>query len=361
MMSVLEDVPFQMVMGSLGGETQLLMAPDIRVPHCEQILQETEYEFKLERWILSRHEPMGPAPSCPPLCLMFSGPQGPRRHSLRSRDLRPRSHSLNSADARRDHRNRTVRFKVSDSEQDDGYSEDDESSSTEEPPQRPRSAASTHLCSHHCGPASPLKTSCPPHRGLDQNMVQNNPVPHSRKMFNKKKQCAVSSRFYSNSTSVGPSWSKHQLQRPSSSGPLYKPSRKKVFPGGPEGLFCDSAAELLSALSLEERTLLGTITQRGYPLRTAVMALQKTGYQSPEQVLKYLVSSERLCQLGYDQTQVEEALEMFQNCESKAAEFLRLLTQFHEMGFQQSAIKEVLLLHENHHEKALEELVTRMA
>lgn len=36
-----------------------------------------------------------------------------------------------------------------------------------------------------------------------------------------------------------------------------------------------------------------------------------------EQILKYLVASDRLCELGYDEAQVEEALEMFQNCESK--------------------------------------------
>lgn len=35
------------------------------------------------------------------------------------------------------------------------------------------------------------------------------------------------------------------------------------------------------------------------------------------QILKYLVASDRLCELGYDEAQVEEALEMFQNCESK--------------------------------------------
>lgn len=83
---------------------------------------------------------------------------------------------------------------------------------------------------------------------------------------------------------------------------------------------------------------------------------------------------------------MEEALEMFPNCESKvrltdpkenhhqsafstvndvcfcfsqAAEFLLLLAQFCEMGFQQSTIKEVLLVHENHKERALEELMTR--
>lgn len=29
------------------------------------------------------------------------------------------------------------------------------------------------------------------------------------------------------------------------------------------------------------------------------------------------MASDRLCELGYDEAQVEEALEMFQNCESK--------------------------------------------
>lgn len=46
----------------------------------------------------------------------------------------------------------------------------------------------------------------------------------------------------------------------------------------------DSSVELLSALSPEERELLAAVTERGYPLRTAILALQKTGRQSPEQV-----------------------------------------------------------------------------
>uniref|UniRef100_A0A3B4UHJ1 Ubiquitin associated protein 1 like n=1 Tax=Seriola dumerili TaxID=41447 RepID=A0A3B4UHJ1_SERDU len=123
----------------------------------------------------------------------------------------------------------------------------------------------------------------------------------------------------------------------------------------------DSSAELLSALSPEERELLGAITARGYPLRTAIIALQKTGQQTPDQILSYLVACDHLCQLGYDMAEVEEALEMFQNCETKAEEFLHLLSQFHEMGFQQNAIKEVLLVHENHRERALEELMMRVA
>ncbi|CDQ61458.1 unnamed protein product [Oncorhynchus mykiss] len=79
------------------------------------------------------------------------------------------------------------------------------------------------------------------------------------------------------------------------------------------------------------------------------------------QILRYLVACDRLCERGYDEAQVEEALEMFQNCETKAEEFLHLLAQFNEMGFQQNAIKEVLLVHENHRERALEELMMRVA
>ena len=42
--------------------------------------------------------------------------------------------------------------------------------------------------------------------------------------------------------------------------------------------------ELLSALSPEERALLRAITDRGYPLHTAFIALQKTGQLAPDQV-----------------------------------------------------------------------------
>lgn len=35
------------------------------------------------------------------------------------------------------------------------------------------------------------------------------------------------------------------------------------------------------------------------------------------QILSYLVACDHLCQLGYDAALVEEALEMFQNCETK--------------------------------------------
>ncbi|XP_068458541.1 ubiquitin-associated protein 1-like [Clinocottus analis] len=396
-MSTLEDVPFQSLLGPLEEAVQVVTAPDITIPDCRRILRDTKYDFNLERCLLTGQQLVCQTPSCPPYCLMFSSPKKTRKANRRSGDswspsLRPRSHSLNSADTRWQHY-RTVRYYISDSEDEDGYHEDNEASSTEDTPrsiksrERPRSAAPKDQLSrvkdmhqgpstHHCPPASPrslrgprgslmgLQDSRQPLRALEQHrFLQASPLPHGQKTSKKKSRSQSSlGRKYSQNTPPAPSPPRLHQQRPSSAGPVVTNYRQKALRmGGSRGVFFDSAAELLSALSQEERELLETITEKGYPLRTAILALQKTGYHSPEKILKYLVASDRLCELGYDEAQVEEALEMFQNCESKAAEFLRLLTQFNEMGFQQNAIKEVLLVHENHRERALEELMTRMA
>lgn len=69
------------------------------------------------------------------------------------------------------------------------------------------------------------------------------------------------------------------FQSQGSSFPL-APSR----PLNSHAVVLDSSVELLSALSPEERELLAAVTEQGYPLRTAIIALQKTGQQSPEQV-----------------------------------------------------------------------------
>ncbi|KAF3854935.1 hypothetical protein F7725_022990 [Dissostichus mawsoni] len=285
-MSTLEDVPFQNLLGPLQEE---VTAPDIALPDCPRILRDTE------------------TPSCPPYWLMFS-PQESHRANRRSREMwapRPRSYSLNSADPR--WHQRTVRFLISDSEEEDGYHEDNEASSAEDPPhfsimsrERPRSAA----------PKVPLSRVKDTQPGPSTSQK-------SSKKSSKKRQRSLG-RKHSQTTLHAPITPRQP--RPSSAGPLAQRT------GSSRGVFFDSAAELLSALSQEERELLGTITERGFPLHTAILALQRTGYHSPE----------------------------------KAAEFLRLLTQFNEMGFQQSAIKEVLLVHENHRERALEELMTHM-
>ncbi|KAL8197452.1 UNVERIFIED_CONTAM: hypothetical protein K2H54_025089 [Gekko kuhli] len=129
------------------------------------------------------------------------------------------------------------------------------------------------------------------------------------------------------------------------------------FPGS-HGTHPDSTADLLSALSQEERDLIEPVLALGYPTRRAILALQKTGKQSLGQFLSYLSACDKLLKQGYEEAQVEEAMEMFQNSE-KAAEFLHLLARFNDMGFQQADIKEVLLLCENQGDNALEELMTR--
>ncbi|XP_066184330.1 ubiquitin-associated protein 1-like [Sylvia atricapilla] len=121
----------------------------------------------------------------------------------------------------------------------------------------------------------------------------------------------------------------------------------------------DSSADLLSALSQEERDLIEPVIALGYPTQKAILTLQKTGRQSLSQFLSYLGACERLLKQGYEEGQVEEAMEMFQYSEKKAAEFLHLLAQFNDMGFQQNEIKEVLLLCGNQRERALEELVMK--
>ncbi|XP_010169854.2 ubiquitin-associated protein 1-like isoform X1 [Antrostomus carolinensis] len=121
----------------------------------------------------------------------------------------------------------------------------------------------------------------------------------------------------------------------------------------------DSAADLLSALSQEERDLIEPVIALGYPTRKAILTLQKIGKQSLSQFLSYLRACDRLLKQGYEEGQVEEAMEMFQYSEKKAAEFLHLLSQFNDMGFQQNEIKEVLLLCGNQREKALEELMMK--
>ncbi|XP_022597974.1 ubiquitin-associated protein 1-like, partial [Seriola dumerili] len=382
---------------------------DVRVivPDYLTILQETEYEFSLENWVLtglqngftSQHRPQpatsssGLLPSCPPYWMMFSSPQQSRLASRHSSDFwepnpRQRSRSLNPAVLR-------TKFTISESE-DKGET----------------AAWKAQRCVSVTRSSSGERPTASNQRGQQKAFVPDllNPpaclssLPHQRRKNLRQYSLSAletSTQHNPNAPSQGQSLSSH---RPSSNRtpttrantvhqlpsitnhktPGYKSFtrisrwkssendfRSKAASQGQPAPTCsprglpssgsDSSAELLSALSPEERELLGAITARGYPLRTAIIALQKTGQQTPDQILSYLVACDHLCQLGYDMAEVEEALEMFQNCETKAEEFLHLLSQFHEMGFQQNAIKEVLLVHENHRERALEELMMRVA
>ncbi|XP_058257760.1 ubiquitin-associated protein 1-like [Hemibagrus wyckioides] len=370
-MSWLDEVPIKIPLGLLDEvkeEVGLVTTPEIIVPDCLKILQETEYVFSLENWVLTglqggysvpnNHNPNAPsklAATCPPYWMLFSSPQQSRLASRWNSDFwepnpRRRSHSLNATHYQA--MNDGVTFNISNS--DDG---DDDSSDNEE-------ASVTKLKSINSGLRRPQ------HEG------------RLRSHLNLPSCCGVSSQQHSSTLQCslpnleargrnmwkmqnhGDSFpSQQQLtfghttpmtQSPglNSSVPL-APTR----PLGSHATVHDSSVELLSALSPEEQQLLEAVTEHGYPLRTAIIALQKTGHRSPDQILSYLVACDHLCELGYDESQVEEALEMFQNCETKAKEFLHLLTQFHEMGFQQNTIKEVLLMHGNHRDHALEELM----
>ncbi|XP_040886753.1 ubiquitin-associated protein 1-like [Toxotes jaculatrix] len=374
---------------------------DIKViiPDYLTILQETEYEFSLENWVLtglqsgftSQHWPQvspsssGLLPSCPPYWMMFNSPQQSRMACRHSSDFwepnpRQRSHSLNPTILR-------AKFTISDPK-------DKEESTTQKDQTGVSltnySSGEHPAASRQCGQQKAQKAFVP---DLLNPPACLSSLPHQRRK--NLRQCSLSflemPTHDPNADSQAQSLSSHTTPNISTSNTRIANTRANTLhrlpsitthstahttslrpdscrnppvtstPRGLPSSCLDSSAELLSALSPEERELLGAVTARGYPLRTAIIALQKTGQQTPDQILSYLVACDHLCQLGYDMAQVEEALEMFQNCETKAEEFLHLLSQFNEMGFQQNAIKEVLLVHENHRERALEELMMRVA
>ncbi|KAL4622654.1 ubiquitin-associated protein 1-like [Arapaima gigas] len=422
-MNGLDEVPFKVPLGLLEGpleEIVLVSASELTIPDHLQILQETEYKFNLENWVLTGFHDgkssqitntsltVRPTPSCPPYWLMFSSPQESRLASRRSSDLwqplpRRRSQSLSAADGYFPHPR--VKLLMSNLEGEGGYSEDDESSSSEEDSELRcarvpkhqnrglkvlRRCSSPHL-SRTASPchsvrqnkASPLTLQDFKHLSLSNRekfRVDSPPVvsqKHSKRKLRplgqiSRRHCLTPQPPCSSPTSRPPprpstaehipSIKSHKPTVPSLSRYSCLPTPPSVTQSlGSQSANPDSSMELLSVLSEDERDLLQAITEQGYPLRTAIAALQRTGRQTPDQILSYLLACDRLCRLGYDKTEVEEALEMFQNCETKAAEFLRLLTLFNEMGFQQNTIKEVLLVHGNHRERALEELMTRVA
>ncbi|XP_040051939.2 uncharacterized protein ubap1lb [Gasterosteus aculeatus] len=351
----MDGVPLKMPEGASHEVIKEVVKKEVIVPDYLTRLQDTEYEFSLENWVLtglqsgftSQHPPTssssGLQPSCPPYWMMFSSPQQSRLASRHCSDFwepppRQRSHSLNPAVLR-------TEGPVSDSE--------DEAS------EKDKIYFSVKACS---GQRKAQRAFVP---DLLNPPACLSSLPHQRRK--NLRQCSLSVLETSqdhgpNTDSPISNWTPISRALNIRANTVDRlPSTNNHSTTHMKSSALDSSAELLSALSPEERELLGAITDQGYPLRTAIIALQKTGQQTPDQILSYLVACDRLCQLGYDVALVEEALEMFQNCETKAEEFLHLLGQFNEMGFQQNAIKEVLLVHENHRERALEELMMRVA
>lgn len=146
-----------------------------------------QYDFGVEKWVLGgqqRSYPSAPqiqlprspseaVASCPPFWLMFSSPQEGRLARHRSSELwepslRQRSRSLNGAELRYLHPK--VKFLISDSEGDEGYSEDDEGSSTAED-------RSTVRQDTDRPPSSTLRRQCHSLKAPGPSSRKRNPTP----------------------------------------------------------------------------------------------------------------------------------------------------------------------------------------
>ncbi|XP_037550192.1 ubiquitin-associated protein 1-like [Nematolebias whitei] len=275
----------------------------VTLPDYLSILQETEYEFSLENWVLTglqngftihQQQPQpsssssssssGLLPSCPPYWMMFSSPQQSRLASRHSSDFwepnpRQRSNSLNPAVLR-------AKFTISDSEE-EGENPTQEVKMDASEKAGSGSARSAVFCQN--GRWETQKAFVP---DLLSPLSCLSSLPHQRRK--NLRQCSLSvmdwtpqqefdtlSRTQS-SSSLGAANTVHATtsnQNPHNMMPRRPESRRT--PDTTSAV--DSFAELLSALSPEERELLGAVTARGYPLHTAIIALQRTGQQTPDQ------------------------------------------------------------------------------
>ncbi|KAG9489046.1 ubiquitin-associated protein 1-like [Eleutherodactylus coqui] len=422
-MSVLDDIPFKLYDGFTlvpSSEESIPNVSNVNVPDCSDILMCTVHDFSVERkvldWVKEMYNRKAPTsdvrPTAPPYWMMHErkGISPNRRSSPQQPSLlMRRCRSLSSSDVISSRPRSSWGAENVDKEgifEEDGYSEDNEYSSSEDSEREARQREARTRLNRSPQPqwsnrprTSPFVPSPPPRCCCSH--VESSP-PHM-----KRKKSANSSHISKNEMesthkripalvhlpkgnleSRGNPQSQHQgskccghvltptpppnpncccFKRPYSAGSIppircHKPTHTSLNPYSclpPTRRHSDCSGDVLLALSQEERDVIEAVTSMGYPLRRAMIAMQKMGGQSLEQVLGYLGATDRLRKLGYEEAQVEEAMEMFQNSEIKAAEYLRLLLQFNDMGFQQDDIKEVLLIYDNHRDQSLEELMMR--
>lgn len=395
---------------------------NVNVPDCSDLLMCTVHDFSVERKVLdwveemySRKAPVSNVrPTAPPYRMMHERKGvSPNRRSSPQRPSLPmrRCRSLNSSDVNSSRsRSSWGGAENMDKEkifEEDGYSEDDEYSSEESEREAQQREARARLCKSPQPqwpnrprtapfvPSPPQRCRCshpesPPSHMKRRKSVTSSHVSKNELEAANKRIAALVHPQKGNSESRGNSQSQHQSsnccghtlsptpppcsnccccsKRPYSAGSIppircHKPTNTSLNPYSclppTRRNHSDGSGDVLLALSQEERDVIEVVTSMGYPLRRAMIAMQKMGGQSLEQVLGYLGATDRLCKLGYEEALVEEAMEMFQNSEIKAAEYLRLLLQFNDMGFQQDDIKEVLLIYDNHRDRSLEELMMR--
>ncbi|KAI2574686.1 ubiquitin associated protein 1 like [Homo sapiens] len=377
-MNALDGVPFKLPKGFVIG-TEPLPGPELSVPACGEVLLGSMHDFSLERTALFWVEAAGQGPSpyqcgdpgtasAPPAWLLLVSPE---------HGLAPAPTTIRDPEA--GHQERP---------EEEGEDEAEASSGSEEEPApsslQPGSPASPgpgrRLCSLDVLRGVRLELAGA-RRRLSEGKLVSRPraLLHGLRGHRALSLCPSPAQSPRSASPPGPA-PQHPAApasppRPSTAGAIpplrsHKPTVASLSPytclpplgGAPQPLnphksHPDTAADLLSALSQEEQDLIGPVVALGYPLRRAIIALQKTGRQSLSQFLSYLSACDRLLRQGYEEGLVDEAMEMFQFSESQAGEFLRLWEQFSDMGFQQDRIKEVLLVHGNRREQALEELV----
>ncbi|XP_050651965.1 ubiquitin-associated protein 1-like isoform X1 [Macaca thibetana thibetana] len=375
-MNALDGVPFKLPKGFVIG-TEPLPGPELSVPPCGELLLGSMHDFSLERRALFWVEAAGQGPrpyqcgdpgtaSAPPAWLLLVSPE----YELAPATIR---------DQEAGHQERPEEEGEDEAEASSG-SEEERGPRSLQPGSPASPGPGRRLCSLDVlrGVRSELAGA---RRRLSEGKLAARPraLLHG---FRGRRALSLCPSPAPSPRSASPPGSAPQSPaapasppRPSTAGAIpqlrsHKPTVASLSPytclpppgGAPQPLnpyrsHPDTAADLLSALSQEEQDLIGPVVALGYPLRRAIIALQKTGRQSLSQFLSYLSACDRLLRQGYEEGLVDEAMEMFQFSESQAGEFLRLWEQFSDMGFQQDRIKEVLLVHGNRREQALEELV----
>ncbi|XP_068131089.1 ubiquitin-associated protein 1-like isoform X2 [Hyperolius riggenbachi] len=343
-MNYLDDVPFKIHDGlapvSLHGEEDS-NASNISVPDCSDILMHTVHDFSIERKVLKWVRGMSGrntstsdiGPTAPPYWMMHDG-KGflPKRRSSPQRPCVPvrKSRSMSVPDVNPCHprSSRGIAESLDRNErifEEDGYSEDDEYSSSEESemearrreararsckspqPQwshRPRtspfvpSPPSRCCCSRDESPPSQMKkrkSITTSHSSRSELEVANKRIAalvHPHKEHQSQQHYRSNCCGHILSPTPPPPSTCCCPKRPYSAGSIppircYKPTNTSLNPYAclPPTRQChsDCSGDVLQALSQEERDVIEAVTSMGYPLRRAMIALQKMGGQSLDQ------------------------------------------------------------------------------
>ncbi|XP_072051198.1 LOW QUALITY PROTEIN: uncharacterized protein [Amphiura filiformis] len=108
-------------------------------------------------------------------------------------------------------------------------------------------------------------------------------------------------------------------------------------------------------MSTEDKNFVMTIMGMGFPKSRTARVVKRIG-KDDRLVVESLCAVESLCSEGFPEERAEEALNLHDNNQETAKDFLKLLKQFEELGFKGDDIKRELIVHNNNHEKVLDSL-----